>query len=94
MGYNLSSSAPLHPVNPTHLAEAQQEFESREADLELAAEKKVFVFNSPFYQNPPYYCLITLEIEIDPRVLVITADITLFLFFVKLLEKWSKVDKN
>ena len=31
-------------MNPTHLAEAQQEFESREADLELAAEKKVFVF--------------------------------------------------
>ena len=90
VGYNLSSSAPLHPVNPTHPAEAQQEFESREADLELAAEKKVFVFNSTFYQNPPYYCLITLEIEIDPGVLIIIADITLFLFFCEAFRKMIK----
>lgn len=86
-GYNLSSSASLHSVNPAQLAEAQQEFESREADLELAAEENVFVFSSPFCPKPPYCCLMTLEIEIDPGVLTITPDIALFLFSVKLLEK-------
>lgn len=87
MGYHLSSSDPLHPVCPTHPEEAQQEFESKEADLELTAEKKVFVFNSPLYQNPLHYCLITLEIEIEPGVSIITPDITYFFFSVELSEK-------
>lgn len=61
---------------PAHLEEAQQEFESKEADLELTAEKKVFVFNSPLYRNPLYHCLVTLEIEIDPRVSTVIPDVT------------------
>ena len=77
----------------THLGEAQQQFQSRKADLESVGKNKLFVFNSPSYQNPLYCCLITLEIEIKPWVFVITLGRKCF-FFSRTFRKISKISKK